>query len=163
MILISFIRCCSCFSLASYSFGSTASSLMYFSRPFSWPILYFHARSFLKSEIYQNENMALPIDVLDWGELAGPLGFWRSKIFIFQTFLARLQLLHNFGFNAKLGFGFPRDLTTQKIWSYVQYMHSREAQICMQVDLPNSKLWKNPNFFWRERRERVSPCESCSI
>ena len=49
MILIAFIRSCPCFSLASSSLGYAISSLMYFSRPFSFkmrPILYFQAWRF---------------------------------------------------------------------------------------------------------------------
>ena len=41
-------------------------------------------------------------------------------------------------------------------------MHSREVQLSMQVDIPNSKLFRKPNFFKR-RGETVSPCEICPI
>ena len=47
-----------------------------------------------KIEISQNEKLKLLGDVLDWGELVGPLGFWRSQILTLQKFLATLQFLH---------------------------------------------------------------------
>ena len=98
MILIALIRSCPCFSLASSSSSYAISSLMYFSRPFSFKmrlILYFQSRKFsrpsnlssslvlasilsnrsLKNEISQNRRLNLPIDALDWGELVGPTNF----------------------------------------------------------------------------------------
>ena len=86
-ILIALIRSFLCF-LASSSFGSATSPLMYLSRSFSLrmrPILYFHAHKFSmpssfvlklgawghlvrgsqKIEILENEKLILPKDALD--------------------------------------------------------------------------------------------------
>ena len=157
---------------------------MYYSRPFSLrmrPILYFHARKFymssnlssslvlgailssrsLKIEISQNENMALLRDVINWGELVGPLDFWRSQIFTLQNLLARFQFLQisyslvfcSFLFQSQIRFDFPRDPPTQKFRSRAQYMCSREAQLSMQSDLQNSNFDRNLISCWRERRD----------
>ena len=111
MILIALIRSYPCFSLAS---TSAISSLIYFSRPFSFrmrPILYFQATKFsrpsnlssslvlgailtsksLKNENCQNRSLTILVDALGGGDLVGPTTFWRSLIFSPQILLAKLQ------------------------------------------------------------------------